>query len=198
MKYIRLCFLAVICSIFLLTPLASAHAYAQSSPQRIAILPIQFIVASDARNDIAHLVADPVNKKFYHALNNFTKKYEYLSTSDIEQELPDLHVYPYLSDNQLKNLADRLGADIMLAPIVARCIDYQSYSFLDELIQETYVEVHLIGYERSQDHIIRLADREQYWGIYGTPFTAAPLTRDLMNRLIPELEDNVPAPLINK
>jgi hypothetical protein len=197
MKYIRLCFLAVICSIFFLVPLTSAHAYAQPSPQRIAILPVQFMVASDARGDIARLVADPVNKKFYHALNNFTKKYEYLSTSDIKQELPDLYVYPYLSDNELKNLADRLGADIMLAPIIARCIDHQTY-YLEEVLQETYVEVHLIGYERSQDHIIRLADREQYWGIYGTPFTAAPLTRDLMGRLIPKLEDSVPAPLINK
>lgn len=198
MKYIRLCFLTVICFVFLLAPLASVQASAPTSPQRIAILPVQFMVASDARSDIAKLVGDPVAKKFYHALNNFTKKYEYLTPSDIKQELPELHSYPYLSDDELKDLADRLGADILLAPIIARCIDHQTYSFLDEMLQETYIEVHLIGYERSQDHIIRLADCEQYWGVYATPFTAVPLTRDLMNRLIPELEKNVPAPLINK
>ena len=156
------------------------------------------MVASDARSDIAQLVTHPVVKKFHHALNNFTKKYEYLTVSDIEKELPELYSYPYLSDDELKDLADRLDADILLAPIVARCIDRQTYTFFDEMFQETYVEIHLIGYERSQDHIIRLADSEQYWGSYATPFTGAPLTRDVMNRLINELEDNVPAPLINK
>lgn len=194
MKYLHYCFTFIICFFCFLAPLTSA----QAAPQRIAILPVQFMVASDARGDIAHLVADPVAKKFHHALNNFTKKYEYLTVSDIEKELPELRAYPYLSDDELKDLANRLDADILLAPIIARCIDYQSYSFLDEMIQETYVEVHLIGYERSQDHIIRLADSEQYWGSYATPFTGVPLTREIMDRLIVDLENNVPAPLINK
>ena len=190
-------FLTVICFVFLLTPLAFAQSSAPS-PQRIAILPVQFTDASDARGDIAQLVAEPVAKKFHHALNNFTKKYEYLTVSDIKQELPDLYSYPYLSNEELKDLAGRLDADILLAPIGAACIDRQVYSFTDEMFQETYIEIHLIGYERSQDHIIRLVETEQYWGSYATPFTAVPLTREAMDRLIGHLEDNVPAPLINK
>ena len=198
MKSIRLYLLSLICFIFLIAPLASAQASAQSSPHRIAILPVQFMVASDARSDIAQLVADPVAKKFHHALNSFTKKYEYLTVSDIKKELPDLHSYPSLSDDELKDLAGRLDADILLAPIIARCIDHQTYSFSDEMLQETYIEIHLIGYERSQDRIIRLSETEQYWGSYATPFTGAPLTREIMGRLITDLENNVPAPLINK
>ncbi len=194
MKYLRSCFTIIICFFCFIAPLTSA----QAAPQRIAILPVQFLVASDARSDIAYLVADPVAKKFHHALNDFTKKYEYLTVSDIEKELPELRSYPYLSNDELKDLAARLNTDILLAPIIARCIDRQSYSFSDEMLQETYIEIHLIGYERSQDHIIRLAEREQYWGSYATPFTGIPLTREIMDRLISDLENNIPAPLINK
>lgn len=193
MKYLRFCLMVIACFVFLIVPLHSV----QAAPERIAILPVQFMVESDARADVAQLVADPISKKFHHSLNNFTKKYEYLTASDIKQELPSLQSYAYLSDAELIDLADRLDADILLAPIIARCIDRQTY-FLDDIIQETYVEIHLIGYERSQDCIIRLADNEQYWGSYATPYTAVPLTREVMHDLIDGLEDSVPAPLINK
>ncbi|MBQ8682537.1 MAG: hypothetical protein IJ510_02295 [Selenomonadales bacterium] len=193
MKYLRFCLMAIVCFVFLIVPFHSV----QAAPERIAILPVQFMAESDARADIAQLVADPISKKFHHSLNNFTKKYEYLTVSDIKQELPSLQSYAYLSDAELIDLADRLNADILLAPIIARCIDRQTY-FLDDIIQETYVEIYLIGYERSQDRIIRLADNEQYWGSYATPYTAVPLTQEVMHDLIDELEDSVPAPLINK
>ena len=194
MKCLRFYLMALICLIFLTAPLHSV----QASPQRIAILPVQFLIESDARTDIAKLVNDPIAKKFHHALNNFTKKYEYLSTNDIEQELPSLATYPQLSDTELVELANKLDTDILLAPIVSRAVERQMYSFSDEMIQETYVEIHLIGYERSQNRIIRLSDNEYYFGSYGTPFSLEPLTREVMLDLIKMLEDNVPAPLINK
>lgn len=194
MKYLRFFIMTIICSVFLAAPLHSA----QAAPQRIAILPVQFMIASDARSDIAQLVNEPIAKKFRHALNNFTKKYEYLSIADIEQELPSLHAYPHLSDAELIDLADRLDTDIILAPVVSRAVERQVFSFSDEMILETYIEIHLIGYERSQNRIIRLSDNEYYCGSYATPFALEPLTREVMADLTEALEDNVPAPLINK
>lgn len=194
MKQLRIYLMTFLCLLVVLTPLTSA----QASPQRIAILPVQYVVADDARSDVTALIADPITKKFRHALNNFTHKYEYLSVDDIQRELPLLHRYPKLNDSELIALADRLNADLLLAPIVTRCIDQQYYSFWGEIMQETYVEIRLIGYERSQNHIIRLVDSAQYSGEYTTLCNSPDLTREIMNRLIDELEDNVPAPLINK
>lgn len=194
MKLLRFYLLTVIGLFCLLAPLCSA----QASPQRIAILPVQFSVTSEARSDIANLVADPLKKKFHHALNNITNKYEYLTADEIAQELPDFRTYEKLTDDQLIDLANRLDADLLLAPIVTRCIDQQYYSFFGEIMQETYIQVRLIGYERSHDHIIRLIDNAQYTGEYTTLCSSPDLTREIMNNLIDELEYNVPAPLINK
>lgn len=194
MKQLRFCLLSFICLICLIAPICIA----QASPQRIAILPVQFTNISEARSDVAQLVTDPIDKKFHHALNNFTQKYEYLSAEDISRELPSLQAYAKLTDDELIDLADRLNADLLLAPIVTHCIDRQYYSFFGEIMQETYVQIRLIGYERSQDHIIRLVDNAQYTGEYTTLCTSPDLTREIMDDLIKELEDNVPAPLINK
>lgn len=194
MKQLRFYLMIFFCLLCLVPSLT----YAQSSPQRIAILPVQYVVANDARNDVTALISDPIAKKFHHALNNFTKKYEYLTVEDISAELPDLSRYSKLNNNELIDLADRLNADLLLAPIVTRCIDQQYYSFFGEIMQETYVEIRLIGYERSQDHIIRLIDNAQYMGEYTALCSSGDLTREIMNNLIDELEDNVPSPLINK
>lgn len=194
MKPLRFYLIPLLCMIGLLIPLSLA----QASPQRIAILPVQYVVADDARSDVTALIAEPIAKKFRHALNNFTHKYEYLTVDEIQQELPSLRSYAKLQDDELVALANRLDADLLLAPIVSRCIDQQYYSFMGEIMQETYVQIRLIGYERSQNHIIRLVDNAQYMGEYTTHCTSPELTREIMNNLIDELEDNVPAPLINK
>lgn len=194
MKYLRFYLMAVIALLCFLTPLHTL----QASPQRIAILPTQFAVQDDARADVIRLIDDPIKKKFRHALNNFTNKYEYLTVDEISRELPDFRTYAKLNDEQLIDLANRLDADFLLAPIVTDCIDRQYYTFRGEIMQETYVQIRLIGYERSQDHIIRLVDNAQYFGEYTTQCASPDLTREIMNQLIDELEDNVPAPLINK
>ena len=179
--------------LFLLMVLLSVPVSAEkAAPLRIARLPI---IVQSSFNLSAETVAEletKVDRALHVPLNGVLQKVEYLPEQDCMRALDDVMAELRRTNRKaklkdaMKPLAERLGADLVVCPVIEHYSQYISMGFHwnGESILYSDVRISLAGYERGKDKPFLERESRFYRNEYSNWGLARVLAGECMDKVI--------------
>ncbi|MBR2215285.1 MAG: hypothetical protein IJ849_05955 [Selenomonadaceae bacterium] len=134
-----------------------------------------------------------LDRALHVPLNGFLGRVSYLSDDDCERawaetlaEAAPVQGHKARLKDLMKPLADKLGADLVVYPVVERYAEYQGmgWRFDRGPILHSWVTLRLVGYDRRRDEVFNKSVTRSYSDEYSSSGTAASLAQECLERVL--------------
>ena len=169
-----------------LLPSALCFAASSSSPKRIAILPVIRQAPALYQPQLEITLAQLLKKELHVPLNGTLQAVEYINPDEIHAAIEDLRYDNTALQNpkNLKCLAEKLSADLVVCLLITDAEEFQYYAGWDHtLILRSTAELQLTGWNRADDFIFSLKKRQSYHDEYTLAGTVPELAKEACWRL---------------
>lgn len=184
--------LSFLCMLVMLTAFCSVAGAAERQPLKVAQFPL--IVQSSWLEPGLEVTDDlerQIDRALHVPLNGTLHRVEYLPEKDCLaawDEAADESSSRKVKD-RAKVIADKLGADLVVIPIVNDYVQYttMSWHWDRDIILHSYVSLELVVYDRATDKVVDKKASRFYDDDYSTTGTASYLAREAMTDLIQQV-----------
>jgi len=184
--------LSFLCMLVMLTAFCGVAGAAERQPLKVAQFPL--IVQSSWLEPGLEVTDDlerQLDRALHVPLNGTLHRVEYLPEKDCLaawDEAADESSSRKVKD-RAKVIADKLGADLVVIPIVNDYVQYttMSWHWDRDIILHSYVSLELVVYDRATDKVVDKKASRFYDDDYSTTGTASYLAREAMTDLIQQV-----------
>lgn len=181
-----------LCMLVMLTAFCGVAGAAERQPLKVAQFPL--IVQSSWLEPGLEVTDDlerQIDRALHVPLNGTLHRVEYLPEKDCLaawDEAADESSSRKVKD-RAKVMADKLGADLVVIPIVNDYVQYttMSWHWDRDIILHSYVSLELVVYDRATDKVVDKKASRFYDDDYSTTGTASYLAREAMTDLIQQV-----------
>lgn len=181
-----------LCMLVMLTAFCGVAGSAERQPLKVAQFPL--IVQSSWLEPGLEVTDDlerQIDRALHVPLNGTLHRVEYLPEKDCLaawDEAADESSSRKVKD-RAKVIADKLGADLVVIPIVNDYVQYttMSWHWDRDIILHSYVSLELVVYDRATDKVVDKKASRFYDDDYSTTGTASYLAREAMTDLIQQV-----------
>ncbi|WP_303105158.1 hypothetical protein [uncultured Mitsuokella sp.] len=181
-----------LCMLVMLTAFCGVAGAAERQPLKVAQFPL--IVQSSWLEPGLEVTDDlerQIDRALHVPLNGTLHRVEYLPEKDCLaawDEAADESRSRKVKD-RAKVMADKLGADLVVIPIVNDYVQYttMSWHWDRDIILHSYVSLELVVYDRATDKVVDKKASRFYDDDYSTTGTASYLAREAMTDLIQQV-----------
>lgn len=183
--------ISILCMLVLLAACSAASA-AERQPLKVAQFPL--IVQSSWQtpgDNVTDDLESQIDRALHVPLNGTLHRVEYLPEKDClaawdtAAESSGSHKLK----NMVRNIADTLGADLVVIPVVNDYVQYTTYSWRwdRDIILHSYVSLELAVYDRASDKVVDKKASRFYDDEYSTTGTASYLAHEAMDDLVQQV-----------
>lgn len=162
-----------------------AFAYEKAPAKRLAILPI--ITCVPTEQALQEILMRELKHELHVPLNDTLQAVEYIPSEEIASSMDDLHYtnQDLLSNKKLQVLNEKLHADIIVGIAVTDLYEHRFYSSWKQAFTlQSGVNLHLIGYNRSNVQSINVNASAAYMDEYSPSGELSTLTKTAVQELL--------------
>lgn len=186
-KLISFCFMLV-----MLAALCGVAAAAERQPLKVAQYPL--IVQSswlEPGLEVTDELEGQIDRALHVPLNGTLHRVAYLPEKDCLAAWDEVEndSRSRKAKDMVKAVADQLGADLVVIPIINDYVQYttMSWHWDRDIILHSYVSLELVVYDRATDKVVDKKASRFYDDDYSTTGTASYLAREAMTDLIQQV-----------
>lgn len=180
------------CMLVMLAALCGVAAAAERQPLKVAQYPL--IVQSswlEPGLEVTDELEGQIDRALHVPLNGTLHRVEYLPEKDCLAAWDEAEndSSSRKAKDMAKAVADKLGADLVVLPIVNDYVQYttMSWHWDRDIILHSYVSLELVVYDRATDKVVDKKASRFYDDDYSTTGTASYLAREAMTDLIQQV-----------
>lgn len=180
------------CMLVMLAALCGVASAAERQPLKVAQYPL--IVQSswlEPGLEVTDELEGQIDRALHVPLNGTLHRVEYLPEKDCLAAWDEAEndSSSRKAKDMAKAVADKLGADLVVLPIVNDYVQYttMSWHWDRDIILHSYVSLELVVYDRATDKVVDKKASRFYDDDYSTTGTASYLAREAMTDLIQQV-----------